>query len=46
MLETVLVAGVVSLLAHSLPHQLGLIVAALAGAIAGFSIEKLQIKGT
>jgi 4-azaleucine resistance transporter AzlC len=46
MLVTVLVAGVVSLLAHSLPHQLGLIVAALAGAITGFSIEKLQIKGT
>jgi predicted branched-subunit amino acid permease len=45
MLVAVLVAGVMSLLAHPLPHQLGLIVAALAGVVAGFSTEKLKLKG-
>lgn len=35
----VLVAGVVALLLHALPHQLGLIVAAMAGAIAGFCTD-------
>jgi 4-azaleucine resistance transporter AzlC len=45
MLVAVLVAGVTSLFAHPLPHQLGLIVAALAGVVAGFSTEKLKLKG-
>jgi 4-azaleucine resistance transporter AzlC len=40
MLMTVLVAGVTALLAHSLPHQLGLLVAALAGVAAGFAVEQ------
>jgi 4-azaleucine resistance transporter AzlC len=35
MVVTVVVAGLVSLLAHSLPHQLGLMVAAIAGIAAG-----------
>lgn len=42
MFVTVLVAGVVALMAHPLPHQLGLMVAALAGVAAGFSTETLQ----
>ncbi|HAJ58820.1 MAG TPA: branched-chain amino acid ABC transporter permease [Cyanobacteria bacterium UBA8543] len=44
MLVTVLVAGVISVLAHPLPYQLALIVAALAGVVAGLSAEKLQTK--
>lgn len=40
MFVTVGVAGVVSLLAHSLPHQLGLMVAAIAGIIAGMWVEQ------
>lgn len=39
MLATVLVAGVTALLAHSLPHQLGLLVATLAGVAAGFTLD-------
>lgn len=39
MLIAVAVAGIVSLLAHALPHQLGLIVAALTGIAAGFFCE-------
>lgn len=39
MLVTVLVAGVVSLLAYHLPHQLGLIVAAGAGIAAGSAMQ-------
>ena len=35
MVVTVVVSGIVSLLAYRLPHQLGLIVAALAGIVAG-----------
>lgn len=43
MIATALVAGVVSLLAYGLPHKLGLIVAAIAGIIAG-TITERQIK--
>lgn len=42
MFATVVVAGVTALVAHSLPHQLGLIVAALTGVFAGFTVEQLQ----
>jgi 4-azaleucine resistance transporter AzlC len=42
MLATVLAAGITALLAHSLPHQLGLLVAALVGVIAGFTVEQLR----
>jgi uncharacterized membrane-anchored protein len=34
-----LVAGIAVLLSHSLPHQIGLIMAAIAGVVAGFSVE-------
>jgi 4-azaleucine resistance transporter AzlC len=44
MLVAVLVAGVTSLFAHSLPHQLGLMVAAIAGIIAGVMAEKTMEK--
>ncbi len=40
MLIAVSVAGIVSLLAHGLPHQLGLMVATLTGIIAGFASER------
>lgn len=39
MAVTVLVTGVVALLSHPLPHQLGLIVSTLVGITAGFSTE-------
>ena len=39
MLVTVLVAGTVAVLTHSLPHQLGLVVAALSGILAGVGVE-------
>jgi 4-azaleucine resistance transporter AzlC len=39
MIVAVLVAGIVSLLAHGLPHQLGLMVATLTGIMAGFALE-------
>jgi 4-azaleucine resistance transporter AzlC len=42
MLITVFVSGSTALLAHGLPHQLGLLVAALSGVAAGFMVEKLQ----
>jgi 4-azaleucine resistance transporter AzlC len=42
MLVAVLVAGFVSLLAHGLPHQLGLMVAAIIGIAAGVLIEQLK----
>lgn len=45
MLVTALVAGVVALLFHSLPHQMGLMVAAIAGVIAGFSTEQFYQRG-
>jgi 4-azaleucine resistance transporter AzlC len=41
MLVAVLVAGIFSLLTHSLPHQLGLMVAALMGITAGVVSERL-----
>lgn len=44
MLVAVLVAGVMSILAHGLPHQLGLMVAAITGVIAGVITEKLSIR--
>ncbi len=44
MIVSVFVAGMVSLWAHGLPHQLGLMVAAVAGIIAGVTIEKLTVK--
>ncbi len=39
MIATVLTAGIVSLLANSLPHQLGLIVAAIVAVIVGMIVE-------
>jgi predicted branched-subunit amino acid permease len=36
----VLTAGLAALLFHNLPHQSGLIVAALAGVIAGVAVER------
>lgn len=39
MVATVVVAGLVSLVANGLPHKLGLMVAAIAGVIAGLMIE-------
>ncbi len=39
MLVTVLVAGIVAVWTHSLPHQLGLVVAALSGILAGVGLE-------
>jgi 4-azaleucine resistance transporter AzlC len=44
MIISVLVAGVVSILAHGLPHQLGLMVSAVAGIIAGVITEKFTVK--
>lgn len=41
MLITVLISGITALLAHSLPHQSGLLVAALVGVIAGATVELL-----
>lgn len=38
----VLVAGIVSLLVHGLPHQLGLIVAAITGIVAGVLVEQIK----
>lgn len=38
-----LVAGIVVVLSHSLPHQIGLIMAAIAGVVAGFSVEQLSL---
>lgn len=46
MVATVLVAGATALLAHGLPHQLGLIVAALLGVLAGIAVESsTDLKG-
>jgi len=44
MVVTVLVTGLVSVWTHSLPHQLGLIVAVLAGILAGVGTERIQLK--
>jgi predicted branched-subunit amino acid permease len=41
MVIAVCVAGLASLLAHGLPHQLGLMVAAIAGITAGMVADKL-----
>lgn len=40
MVAAVSVAGVVSLVAHPVPHQLGLMIAALAGIAAGMMVER------
>jgi 4-azaleucine resistance transporter AzlC len=45
MLATVLTAGCVSLLTHTLPHQLGLMVGAIAGILVGYGLE-LKLKST
>lgn len=45
MLATVVVAGAVALLAHGLPHQLGLMAAALAGIAAGVATERAGTAG-
>jgi 4-azaleucine resistance transporter AzlC len=42
MIVAVLVAGITALLAHGLPHQLGLMVATLAGIVAGVLCERWQ----
>lgn len=42
MVVTVMVAGIVSVWTHALPHQVGLIVAALAGILAGVGTERIQ----
>jgi 4-azaleucine resistance transporter AzlC len=44
MIAAVIVAGLVSLLAHGLPHQLGLMVAAMAGLATGVGAERLYPK--
>jgi outer membrane lipoprotein SlyB len=35
----IIVAGIVAVLANGLPHKLGLMVAAIAGVVAGFTLE-------
>jgi 4-azaleucine resistance transporter AzlC len=40
MVGAILTAGLVAVLAQGLPHQLGLMVAAIAGVLAGFSLEQ------
>lgn len=45
MLVTVIVAGVIAVWSHTLPHQLGLVVAALAGILAGVGTERIQSGG-
>ncbi|WP_204138589.1 AzlC family ABC transporter permease [Halomicronema sp. CCY15110] len=42
MVATVLVAGITALLARSLPHQLGIMVAAIAGIFTGVLVETTQ----
>ncbi|MBP0017583.1 MAG: AzlC family ABC transporter permease [Cyanobacteria bacterium SBLK] len=42
MLATILVSGCVSLLSYSLPHKLGLMIAAFAGIISGMYVDRLQ----
>jgi len=42
MVSTVVVAGVVSLLAYSLPHSSGLMVATLAGIVAGVMVQRMR----
>jgi 4-azaleucine resistance transporter AzlC len=44
MVATVIVAGVVAVLAHPLPNKLGLIMAALAGIGAGILVEMMSVK--
>ncbi|HEY9878815.1 MAG TPA: AzlC family ABC transporter permease [Leptolyngbyaceae cyanobacterium] len=46
MVAAVLTAGITSVLAHGLPHQLGLIVAALLGVLAGIVVERSTQKET
>jgi len=41
MIVTVLVAGIVAVLTHTLPYQLGLMIAAIAGIAAGVGVEKV-----
>ena len=42
MWATTIVAGLVALVAYPLPHKLGLILAALAGIVAGVIVEALS----
>lgn len=44
MIAAVCVSGVVSLLAHGLPHQLGLMLAAVSGILAGIVLEQKGIE--
>ena len=44
MLSTIIVSGVTALLAHGLPHQLGLMVAAIAGITAGMITERWEAR--
>ncbi|MEM9265927.1 MAG: AzlC family ABC transporter permease [Cyanobacteria bacterium P01_F01_bin.13] len=44
MVATVIVSGITALLARGLPHQLGLMVAAIAGILTGILIENYQEK--
>jgi len=44
MVAAVLTAGMVALLAHGLPHQLGLMVSTLTGIMTGFLCERLTTK--
>jgi len=46
MVATVVVAGVVAIVAHPMPHQMGLMVAALAGIVAGVLVEAWQGSAT
>ena len=43
MAATVIVSGLTALMAYSLPHQLGLIVAAIAGIATGMIMEALRL---
>jgi predicted branched-subunit amino acid permease len=44
MLGAVIVSGLVAVLAYPLPNQLGLILAALAGVVAGIVAENVSLK--
>lgn len=44
LLVTACVSGGVALFSHHLPHQMGLIVAAIVGASAGILTENMQVK--
>lgn len=44
MLVAAIVAGGVAVLAHGMPHNLGLIVGAIAGILAGYWLESVQLR--